>query len=245
MFFHFSVLFFSIIFALGLEFFIWKKEFNWLALCVFLSIIFWGGKRIGKSWYLGSFPLVFAATALAFIYFIDIVSQKHFFVFLSSLLFYLSLLGIYRVRHYKKDQTARSMIAASNTSALFFFYTAFYGIYLNFNIPLWVLMIAFLMVTFIANYQYFSFITDNKRRNLIYCLVLGLAMSEIAWAVSFWPFGYLTTGVIVLMLYYIMWDLIQSYFLDILSKRRVIANLIFFFVLSGFVLASSRWFPAV
>ncbi len=245
MFFHFSVFFFSLVFALGLEFFVWKNEFRLWAVSILPLAVFWGGKKIGKKWGLAVVPFIFVVAALSLLYLIDNVLQKHLFVVLSAFLFYILLLGIYRIRLYEKDQTAHGMIAASSMAALFFFYTAFYGIYLNFAIPLWVLMSVFFLVTIIVSYQYFAFIKINRKRNFLYCLILGLAMAEISWSINFWPFGYLTTGVVVLMIYYVMWDLIQSYFLDILSKRRIIANMIFFGVLSSLVLASSRWFPAV
>jgi len=64
-------------------------------------------------------------------------------------------------------------------------------------------------------------------------------MVELIWTMNFWPFGYLTTGVIALILYYILWDLTQSFFLKLLSKKRVVANMIFFSALIVIILLSS------
>jgi hypothetical protein len=161
-------------------------------------------------------------------------------------MFYLYLLGAWRLKSYSGDQTAKGLIAASATATIFFFYTTVYGIYLNFLVPLWVLMILFLLATVFVSYQYF-FIIKEKSRKLIwtYSLILGMIMAEIAWVINFWPFGYLTAGVISLIFYYILWDLAQSYFLNLLSRKRVVANMIFFTFLIGLILASSRWLPTV
>lgn len=128
----------------------------------------------------------------------------------------------------------------------FLFYSSVYGIYLNFAVPIWGLMLAYCAGTVLLSYQYFLVIdSQQERRVKIYSLILGLSLSEIAWVVNFWPFGYLTTGVIVLMFYYILWDLVQSHFLQALSKKRVFVHLMFFGLLIGMVLASTRWVPVV
>lgn len=173
-------------------------------------------------------------------------SKKQIFNILSSTIYYLALLGVYRLALRPKDQTAKAMLAAATASTMFFFYAASYGIYLNFAIPLWQLMTFYLLVTFSSSYQYFKAIdAESKKSSFNYSFLLGFVMMEIAWMINFWPFGYLTTGVILLIFYYILWDLTQSYFLDLLSKRRVLVNIIFFGFLIGSVLSSSRWFPNI
>ena len=107
-------------------------------------------------------------------------------------------------------------------------------------------MAVYLFITLLVSYQYFSIIKDGDRRTVwIYSLLLALAMVEIVWTINFWPFGYLTAGTIALILYYVLWDLIQSYFLNLLSRRRVVANMIFFSVIITLVLLSSKWIPVI
>jgi len=146
---------------------------------------------------------------------------------------------------YYRDKTARGIIAAGSIATFFLFYALSYGIYLNFDIPLWVLMLVLTFVTILVSFQYFWLINENKKHVLNYSLVLGLVMAEIIWVLNFWPFGYLTTGVITLIFYYVFWDLVRCHFLDELSKKRVVANMIFFGFLVALVLSSARWLPVV
>ncbi len=245
MFFAISVLFYSFLFLLGLESTIFNGNVFNVSAVFFILFSLAGVKKIGKKWiYLNTF-LVFSISSFTLLYLIDSFFEKQVFIIFSSAFYYLGLLGVYRLGGYVKDQTARGMISASSMAAIFFFYSSVYGIYVNFIVPLWILMTLYFFATIIISYQYFRIIKNESRVVWSYCTVIGLAMAEVAWIINFWPFGYLTTGVIALMLYYVFWDLTQSYFLNLLSKRRLTANLILFSILIGIVLISSRWMPAV
>jgi hypothetical protein len=106
-------------------------------------------------------------------------------------------------------------------------------------------MIAFLFATTLVSFQYFWLLKKDVRMVWSYSLVLGLIMTEIAWVVNFWPFGYLTTGVITLIFYYVFWDLVHNSFVGSLTKKRVAVNLIFFGLLTTLVLMSAHWLPVV
>ncbi|TAK95191.1 hypothetical protein EPO05_04890 [Patescibacteria group bacterium] len=245
MFFHFQVLFHTVLFFAVLEFVV--AESGWI---VALSVLLIGStvigvRRIGKSAVFSIIPITFAVAAVMLLYLIDSPQQKQGFIALSSLVFYISLLAVYRLRGYRKDQTARGLMAASVMAALFFFYAAAYGLYLNFSIPLWALMLAYLGFTFAVSFEYFGIVSAERRKALNYSLILGMAMSEIAWMTNFWPFGYLTTGVVTVIFYFIFWDLTQMYFLNTLSQKRIVANLIFFGVLIGLLLVTAKWLPIV
>jgi hypothetical protein len=245
MFFAVPVLIYSLLFLLGLE----ASVFNsgWFdAVSVILVIFSWlGTKKISTKLAYLNLPVFFAVASLALLYLIDSFLEKQIFIVLGTALYYLGLLSIYRFKDYAKDQTARGMMAASALTAIFFFYSSAYGIYINFQVSLWALMAMFFLATLALSYTYFSTLKEDNKLVWSYGVVIGLAMTEVAWSINFWPFGYLTTGVITLMLYYVFWDLVQSYFLNLLSKKRLTANLVLFSILIGIVLASSKWLPAV
>jgi hypothetical protein len=202
--------------------------------------------RLSHRWPYIFAPTVLSISSLALFYLIDSHLSRQIFSVISSLVFYFIMLGFYRLRSYNRDQTARGLVAAGCISALFLFFTSFYGFYLNFNIPIWWLMTSWAVVAVFLSYQYFSLI-ERKRKSLVvlYSLILAMVMAEIAWVINFWPFGYLTTGVIALIFYYVLWDMVQSYFLNLLSKKRVVANVVFLCLMVAMVLSSSRWLPAV
>lgn len=236
----------SLAFLLGLEFIALRHEYVFAVLAVLAIFAFREGSRLGKKARFSILPILFVVSSAALLYLIGPTYEKQAFIILTSFMYYLLLLGTYRLGRYSGDQTARGMNMAAASTAIFFTYASFYGIYLNFSIPLYMLMLSYLVVTLLVAYQHFSIIKENDRRLvMIYSFLLGMVMAEMAWTMNFWPFGYLTTGVIALILYYVLWDLVQSYFLNLLSRKRVVANAVFFSALIVMVLLSSKWVPTI
>lgn len=258
MFFHAAVLFYSLIFWLALEIAarpgvaevidtMVNERWFWLAVLLLTIMIysFFIAHRIGKRIAMTPILLVLTPSALVLGYLMDSPLEHHVFITLSVVIYYAALLGIYRLRLYNKDQTARGLISAAAAATVFLFYAATYGIYINFALPLWLLMLAYIAVTYMVTYQFLLLTGKDSATVTRYCLILSLVMAEIAWIINFWPFGYLTTGVITLIFYYVFWDIIQAHFLDVLSKKRVVSSLILLSTLMTLVLLTSRWMTVV
>jgi hypothetical protein len=221
---------------------LWFAGVLFLALAVYFYEI---AKSVSQRTSMTPMPVVFAFSTWGLLYFVQPVKQQYVLIALSAIAYYFIHISLYRLHVYYKDKTARGIIAAGSIATIFLFYAAAYGIYLNYDIPLWVLIITLMLATVLISFQYFWLINENKKNVLNYSLVLGLVMAEIVWVLNFWPFGYLTTGVITLIFYYVFWDLATSHFLDKLSKRRVVMNIIFFGVMVALVLSSTRWLPVL
>jgi hypothetical protein len=244
MFFNFSIFFSSLIFLLGLEFVVFQDDWVPFLTLLIAFLTLQASRKIGKSLSAGIIPLIFALSSIALLYLVDSIAQRQVLIVLSCCVYYLALLGIYRLKNYDKDKTAFGIMSFVVMSTTFLFYASIYGIYLNFAIPIGVFMLVYCAVTTLLSYQYFLMLDKAEaRRARIYSLILGLSMAEIAWIINFWPFGYLTTGVIVLMFYYILWYLVQSYFLKALSTKHLFVHIILFSFLIGMVLTSTRWIP--
>jgi hypothetical protein len=235
----------SLFFLLSLEVIIFFPSWVFWIMGIILVFSAWTGKTMGKRWIFSIIPSFFALSCIGLFYLISSNLEEQIFVVLSSLIYYLGLYGTNRLGLYKKDQTALAMLLVTLTATIFFSFSSFYGIYLNFLVSTYILMLAYFLVTFSISLAYFFLIQNDKKTALIYSLIIALIMSELIWTMNFWPFGYLTTGIIALILYYILWDLIRSHFLNILSKKRVVINLIFFSLLITFILTTSKWLPII
>ena len=234
----------AILFATVLKIISFYGGLFWLSLIIFLAIILIGFRIVTKKWLLWYSVGLFAFSAWTMLYLIDYNFERDIFIILSSVVYYFFLLGGYRIEKETKDEIARGIIAMVLMATVFLFLSATYGVYLNFDISSWWLMLFYFINISIVSYRYFAIIENRKRRIvLIYALVLGLAMLEMGWVVNFWPFGYLTSGLILLMFYYILWDLSQNYFYGNLSKKTVVINLVLFIFMTTIVLFSSRWLP--
>jgi hypothetical protein len=241
--------FHSLLFLFGLEFIVYVHLNTRLVLFAMVILLFfslWGGKLIGGKWKFSILPIFFTLSSISLLYLVTLNYEQQIFILVASSMYYLALFGAYRLGKYAKDQTAKGMNMAATAATIFFTYAGAYGLYLNFLVPLYILMLAYFTITLLVSYQYFSIIKDNERKTvLVYSFLLGLSMMEISWAMNSWPFGYLTTGVIALIIYHVLWSITQSYFLGILSQKRTIINLLFFSFLIIIVLLSAKWIPVI
>lgn len=237
---------FSLFFLIFLEMIaVWREHVLLLAAFLTLFSIFFG-RRAGGKWVFSILPALFSISSVALLYLIGGSLQRQVFIFLSFLMYYLAIFGAYRLGKYPLDQTARGMVMAATASTIFFTYASFYGLYLNFLVPAFVLVGAYSLLTLLVSYQHLSlFSQKNKFLVWTYSFVLAFSMGEIIWTMNFWPFGYLTTGTVALILYYILWDLVGSYFSGLLSKKRVVGNAVLFSFLILVILLSSKWIPVI
>lgn len=259
MFFHFQVFLYSLFFFFALETVTselisdaWvsvstiKGVFFVIAIFLLLVVYFYQIARgVSKRMSMAFMPALFVISTFGLLYFVQSRQQQHVLIALSAIAYYFIHLALYRLRAYSKDKTSRGIVAAGSVATIFLFYATSYGIYLNFAISLWVLMLVLMIVTMMLSFQYFWLINDDKKNVLNYSLILGFVMAEIVWILNFWPFGYLTTGVITLIFYYVFWDLTQCHFQGDLSKKRVVSNMVFFGLLVALVLSSTRWLPVI
>jgi hypothetical protein len=237
---------YSIIFFLGLEFIMFSHRHVIATAVILLFFSIYAGKRLGGRWGFSTLPAFFSVSSIALLYLIALSYEQQIFAVLASAMYYLSLLGAYRLGQYRDDKTAKGMNMAATASTIFFTYASAYGLYLNFLVPIYILMISYLVVTLLVSYQHFSIGKDNSKRVVwIYSFIVALIMSELIWTMNFWPFGYLTTGVIALILYYVIWDVIQCYFSGNISKKRVVTNLVLITFLIGMILMSAKWIPVI
>lgn len=246
MFLYLPAIFQSIIIVLVLEWIFFHEGFFWIYLFLFLLISFLSFRIYVKVWSGWFIVLIFYLSIWTILHLIDYDIEKHIFIGIGGLVNYFLLFGIYRISKKPDSETAKGVVAMVNMAVVFLFFSASYGVYLNFDIPSWLLMPFYFFNIAFVSYQYFLLTgEENKKKILIYSLILGFGVLEIGWIINFWPFGYLTTGTVLLMFYYIILDLSQNYFKNVLSVKKVLINLIFFMIASSVVLYSSRWLPNI
>jgi hypothetical protein len=242
---HLRSLIYTIIFFVVLEVLISMSLLGetWGNIAIIFLLVFaiFAGWNVGKKIIFTFLPLALTMSALGLLYFIDSTKEQQIFGILIGGLFYMSLLGIKRISKNSFDMTARSLFSASLISIVFLFYAVVYGLYINFNIPLWLFIggqfIFVTLVTFVSLRAYSS----DYRRIFLYSVVIAFAMIQLVWMTNFWPFGYLTMATISLMFYYILWDLVQMVFLETLSKKRIVITIIYCTVLTLAVLLTTQW----
>jgi hypothetical protein len=234
----------SLVFVLSLELVVLNQQWVLYVLFFLVALSFYEGLKMGKKLSAVILPIFFSSSTLAMLYLISPTYEKQAFILISASIYYLILLGSFRLTAAPRDKTAKAMNMAGTLATIFYTFSSAYGLYLNFFVPLWSLMVAYLGITLLVSYQQLSLIEEGDPNQVwLYSFLLALFMAEIIWTMNFWPFGYLTTGVIALILYYVLWDTIKSDIQGNLNPKRTLANAVFFSFLMLLVLVSSKWLP--
>jgi hypothetical protein len=245
--FHFSIFFWSVIFFLGLEGIVMNPitaSWSWYLLSILplVAVAFLAARRLTRRTSDAYLPALLALSAPTFLSFMPRSHEAQTFILLCAGMFYFALLGIYRLRHAPEDKTAQAILSTAAMAALFFFFSSAYGFYLNFSFPLWGLMLLFFFGTALTSYDTFIDVEPkNKDRVRLFSVLLGLMMGELSWAMSFWPFGFLTTGALATIFYFIAWDIAFDSFRKKLLLRRALFRLGLLFAVIALLLVSTPW----
>lgn len=245
--FHLSVFLWSLGFFLALQavalyplFLSWQAYLLSVLPLVVLSLL--AGKRLTKHYADSIIPVLLSVVAPTLLGLIDYPMERQVFILLAVFMYYFALLGIYRLRHAPLDKTAQAFLYGAAMAAMFFFFSASYGFYLNFRFPLWGLMLLYFLVTAGMMYELCLGINHKAHdRVVFYSVLVGLVMSELIWIMSFWPFGYLTTGAIGLTFFFMLWEVAIDRFRHSLSLKKAVLHLTFFFFLILLLALSSPW----
>lgn len=247
MLFHFVIFFWSVAFFFGMwtiasdgSISFWSGYLSSIGVLSLISLV--SAKRITKRLRNSFVPLLLSFSAPSLLSLIDAPGEKFAFSMLAALMFYVAFLALYRLRFAPTDRTARSLLSISALAALFFFYSAAYGFYLNFSVPLATLVFMFAAGSFGAAYQtLYPILPKNRTRVALYSSVIAFSMGEISWMLSFWPFGYLTAGSAALGFFFMLWDMAGSLFVGTLSRKRTIVYLVVVLALVGLLVGTSPW----
>ena len=214
---------------------------------IFLFVLLVGAKWISRKYVYFIIPAFLFVGSVLLLPLIDLPAEAKAFLVLSAGVFYLTMLGSYRLGKYVKDLTAKAMLNLAAFSALFCWFSAVYGWYLNIAVSGWLIMIIFALVSFIFSYVLFLIneLEMNRHQRILYSVFLSYLMAVSIWIQNFWPFGYLTTGVIALIIFYSGWDIIRSYFLNKMTIKRLVFSLTFLVGAALLVLLSAEWYPVV
>lgn len=247
MLFHASIFFFSVFFAAVLEI-SGFLPFRWMwTLSLFFGMVLFFSRRFGGSLVSALLPVVFSCAATTLLFFVSTHMERYFFMGASSIVFYLALLGLYRLRQYPLDRTAQAMLSLVAVTTLFFLFAVFFGMFLNFRrFDELALMIALGGSVSLVGFSIFrELFVGDIRKSFLVSLLLGFFSMQIAWTASFFPFGYLTTSVISLIMLFPLWDIVSREVRHSFSKKRMAFNMIVSLALIALVVSSSEWFPMV
>ncbi len=162
---------------------------------------------------------------------------------LTTVLFYIICLNLNLNK--EKYILGYNLLIFTTLFSSFLIFSAIWAFYLYFDTFLpWMVMILIFLVSFLLIYQAL-FLSERICIHLwLYALIASLILAETAWALIFWPTGYLISGIILAVIFYIFWGLISHYFEETLTKRVVLEYIILGTIVLIIILRSTPWFFA-
>ncbi len=267
----FKLILLSLILGASLGIFSWQADlYFYVLIFILLFNIFLVWPLVQKIRFL-AIPFFLSIGSLNLLYLVDGKNEIILFILLAVSVHYLSLLGAYRLKKYDCDQTAQGMINLATIVTIFFWFVSNYGWYLNFAIDSWILVVTFVASTFWIAFPslticFVSCYKINYRQQkksqmrsekefliafkqqlkiqkiaLFFSFIIAFIMGEVIWGLSFWPFGYLTTGMTVVLLFFFFWSIIRQFIKKQLTKRIIIVNIIIVIILIGLMILTSPW----
>jgi hypothetical protein len=209
--------------------------------------------------------MLFSTGSVLFFLTLGRSSFQNTYIFLSSFLFMLTLIGLNRFfaqqERYIQHEKIKPKILDSGFNlnqaitliSLFLLSSGVYGIYIDLDFSVWkVMALIFLIVFFSTLYlTKINFLRSKtlglhldsvkNRTFLLYSFLSGFIVVELIWAISFLPINHLTMGGIVLSLYYAFWNILKNYLRNELSRKIVVFNLMFFAAMTSVILFTSKW----
>jgi hypothetical protein len=163
-------------------------------------------------------------------------------VFLMPPLYYLLFITLSALEQY---QTLPSHVGRIILNLLTLF-TAFVGFTYAFQsaMTVWVGMIfVFVFSWFLTVQALLWWSNANVRYSVFYATLLSFLMSLVYLSLFLWPLGYLVTGLMMLLAFYVLIGMVQNYFKKSLQTSVVAEHIIVAGLMTLLILSQVHWIP--
>ena len=256
----------SLVFFIMMKFFFESLGLSYLSLIALFLIsalsAFWVTKHRLLPIIL---TMLFTTSSVLFLLTLGKNNFQQLYIIFSSLLFTITLIGLNRFfmqqENLKQKEKMEAKILDSGfnlnqtvvLASIFLLSSGMYGLYLDFDLPVWSIMFAISISIFFST-LYLTRINFLKSKTLelhldsfknktftFYSFLFGFIALELVWIISFLPVNHLTVGAIILSFYYSFWNILRNYLRNELSRKTVFSNLIFFMSAISFIFITSKW----
>lgn len=183
----------------------------------------WNYLILPASFFTCSIAYITVVTSTFFVQFVITVNVLFYFFYLKNLYYFLI-----KPASYKKG-ALENISSYACFLAVFFGAGALYGFQVFLNLPIWILILIILPMIALILYHVFFINKIEFNVSILYVLIGCIIMIELAWSLTFLPFSYHVTALVLAICYYMMIGLTRFYLKDGLKKRTVRLYLLFGF----------------
>ncbi|MFH2105127.1 MAG: hypothetical protein ABII72_02725 [Parcubacteria group bacterium] len=186
-------------------------------------------------------PLLFCGGTVSFLILIPSPPLAHLYSLAVSVIYILLIKNVDQrneeeqlVDGFKINDVALLTCSLVCFSSLFAFYIFFY-------LQGWLLMTALAIIAMALIYQYFWQERFLNEKTWLFVPILGLVFAELGWALTFWPIGFISRGIILFIFFYCFLGMVKLHF----NERLVLATARKYLVVSilvlSLVLGTTQW----
>lgn len=254
MFFRLHPLIATILFAALITFtlFFYNHYFVWWVLAVgSVAIYVFVKKSVGKftSTILPTFLIL---GSLPFLSLMSTVTVRSVSIFFLSVALYLSLLAKGRLNDNPRDKLAIPLLNGLNFFIFFIWANLLFASFINFServYPVWAMLVMTAILSFIVakdileNNLYHEIKSKILEKNDINVasLITALLTSEITWSLTYYPFRYRSSAVILLSAFYIFFTATQFFLTKEEKSRKLAKDIIVVLIAILLILITSKW----
>jgi|WetSurMetagenome_2_1015567.scaffolds.fasta_scaffold12602_4 hypothetical protein len=191
-----------------------------------------------EFWNFSIFPILFSMAIAAYSLFLI----NHYFIQLFFILnFFITLFYLKNIYQGERNDFLENISSYGNFLAVFFIFSAAYGLRAFLSVPVWILILATAVLVVLIVYQIFWANKILAPQNFIYIFIACLLIIQISWALYFFPFNHNILGLILAICYYMIIGLLKSSIVGKFTTR--VLKLYIFFGFSGIILLllAAKW----
>ncbi len=184
------------------------------------------------------FLMVMAAGILGFVYFEESLILKILVICIALFSLFLAMMA-------KKNEYLTSHLELATLLTLFLGSLTFYNLLYNLGLPLWLIMLG---ISFLNLVLFYFFTTWNRTKNFLdfgsnnfwlFCTLMGLTGIEVFLGLYFWPVTPEIKGLIMVVIFYFIANLVYLYINNVLNLKRIISFLILCLIVLGTILLTT------
>lgn len=189
-------------------------------------------------------PVIFSISVYLFLSLMESDLVKQIIVFGASALYWLYLenVAVFNFDYQNYHHPALENVSNyTNIIAIFFLSITAYATQALLAIPVWQLAVALIFTIFLLLIQSIWAAQFNEPKSGLYLITMIIVMLELFWTVSFLPSNFFLQGFFITIGYYLVWGIMKTNLLGVLSRKILIRYLSLCGVALLAVILTARW----
>lgn len=189
-------------------------------------------------------PLFFLLSNYLFLLFLEDNLLKQVIIIGGGLLYTLLLSNVfiylYRTAKYR-SYSLENISNYLNLVAVFFIFTSAFSFYVLAVGRLRYMLILVFLTALALSWQTLWINKINDSRNKFFIFILSISLTEMYWALHYWPTSFFVNGLILSIVFYLALNLMRHHLIEALTKRLALRYVIISGIIIVATLATAQW----